>query len=259
MSDGFSRELIQRLREARHILVLSGAGASAESGIPTFRDALTGLWERFDPSQLATAEAFQADPEMVWGWQEWQRTLAARCQPNPGHLAIARLQTLVPHVTVATQNVDDLHERAGSDTVVHLHGSIHSSRCFDCGVDWAGPVPTEAELSADAPEGGRRLAPPRCLDCGGMIRPGVVWFGEPMPQREWSIAEYAAMACDVAIVVGTSSVVYPAAELPRLAHSWGALVVEVNLERGGLEDLGGHFLGGAAGQVLPALVDTAWP
>ena len=248
MTAEFSPELLRRLREARHILVLTGAGASAESGIPTFRDALTGLWEIFDPAQLATADAFEDDPELVWGWYEWRRALVARCAPNAGHDAIARMQALAPRVSVVTQNVDDLHERAGSAEVIHLHGSIDAPRCFDCGLGWDGGQQPPSEPA--------RLAPPRCPDCGGMIRPGVVWFGEALPQREWLAAEAAANSCDLALVVGTSSLVYPAADLPRQALASGATVVEVNLEPGGL---GGHYLCGRAGEVLPSLVDAAWP
>ncbi len=232
-------------------MVLTGAGASAESGIPTFRDALTGLWKRFDPTQLATAKAFEADPELVWGWYEWRRTLVARCAPNPGHDAIARLQGLAPQVTVVTQNVDDLHERAGSAAVIHVHGSIGAPRCFDCARGWSSRDPVPADPA--------RLAPPRCADCGGMIRPGVVWFGESLPPREWAAAESAARSCDLILVVGTSSLVYPAADLPRLAAASGAVLVEVNPDLGGLDGLDGHFLRGAAGEVLPALIAAAWP
>lgn len=250
MSSTFSPDLLASLRTARHIVVLTGAGASAESGIPTFRDALTGLWERFDPAQLATAEAFEDDPELVWGWYEWRRALVARCEPNPGHRAIARLQSLAPKVTVVTQNVDDLHERAGSDGVIHVHGRLDAPRCFDCGRAGAERLAVPADPS--------RLAPPRCEDCGGPIRPGVVWFGEPLPDLEWSAAETAARTCDVILVVGTSSLVYPAAGLPRLAWASGAVVAEANPDLGGL-DVESHGLRGAAGEVLPALVDAAWP
>lgn len=251
MNPEFTPDLIERLRVAQHILVLTGAGASAESGIPTFRDALTGLWERFDPTQLATSEAFEADPELVWGWYEWRRALVAGCEPNDGHRAIARMQSLAKKVTVVTQNVDDLHERAGSSGVIHVHGSINAPRCFDC------DVPHEVSALAES-EG--RLPPPRCSECGGMVRPGVVWFGEPLPQEEWLRAESAARSCDAVVVVGTSSLVYPAADLPRLAQTAGAVVAEVNLDPDALGNAGDrYFLRGAAGEVLPALVDAVWP
>ena len=152
---------------------------SAESGIPTFRDALTGLWERFDATDLATPDAFLKDEELVWGWYEWRRMKVLRAQPNPAHLAIAALAQHVPTLTVVTQNVDDLHERAGSVGVLHLHGSLHSPRCADCGQAHILPPGIPGE-----PDGGRRLRPPPCRHCGGAVRPGVVWFDEDLPIKE---------------------------------------------------------------------------
>ena len=161
--------LIIALQRAKHVVVFTGAGVSAESGIATFRDALTGLWERFDVKYLATPEAFLRDEELVWGWYEWRRMKVLRAQPNPAHIAIAALARYVPKLTVITQNVDDLHERAGSFGVLHLHGSLHSPRCAACSQAHSLPrgVPEE-------PEGGRRVRPPRCMNCGGAVRPGVV-------------------------------------------------------------------------------------
>jgi NAD-dependent deacetylase len=170
--------LILALRGARHVAVLTGAGVSAESGIPTFRDALTGLWERFDAEQLATPAAFRRDPDLVWGWYEWRRMKVLRAQPNPAHIAIAVMQCRVPRLTLITQNVDDLHERSGSTDVIHLHGSLHALRCFTC----ARPHRL-VEGVPEEPEGGRRLPPLRCAHCGEAIRPGVVWFGEPASAR----------------------------------------------------------------------------
>lgn len=168
------------LREAKHVVVFTGAGASAESGIPTFRDALTGLWARFDPSRLATQEAYRAEPDLCWGWYKWRRRKVAQAQPNHAHLAIVELAKHVPKVTVVTQNVDDLHERAGNQGVIHLHGSLHSPRCLDCGATYTSPLSSEA-----LPEEGARIEPPRCSSCSGNVRPGVVWFGEMLPEQAW--------------------------------------------------------------------------
>lgn len=240
-----------RLREARQVVVFTGAGVSAESGIPTFRDAMTGLWSRFDPAELATPEAFERDPALVWGWYEWRRARVARATPNPAHLAIARLSRLVPRLTLVTQNVDDLHERAGSEAI-HLHGSLFTPRCFAC----AAPAETGALFEGDD---GARIDPPACAACGGPIRPGVVWFGEPLPAGALERSFEAARHCDVMFSVGTSSVVHPAAEIPVAAAQAGALVVQVNPGRTPLDDLAACNLRGAAGSILPELLRQAWP
>jgi NAD-dependent deacetylase len=246
--------LIETLRRTRHLLVLTGAGASAESGIPTFRDALTGLWSRFDAASLATPDAFARDPDLVWGWYAWRRMKALHAAPNPGHRAIAALAARVPRLTLVTQNVDDLHERAGSPEVLHLHGSLHAPRCVRCArpFDLAPGVP-------DEPAGGRRLAPPRCPQCGGAIRPGVVWFGESLPPAVLGAAEAAARACDLCLTVGTSSLVYPAAALPGIARAAGAALVQVNPSPTPLDGMARHTLRGTCAEVLPALLAAAWP
>lgn len=238
----------QRLREARHVVVFTGAGASAESGIPTFRDALTGLWERFDPAQLATSEAFRADPSFCWGWYEWRRHKILRAQPNGAHLAIAELARYVPKLTVVTQNVDDLHERAGSRDVIHLHGSLHSPRCIDCGQAHT------LTLTSDAlPEDGSRIEPPRCTACSGYVRPGVVWFGEMLPEDACSVGLAAAQECDVFLSIGTSGIVYPAAELPLRALGHGASIVHINPVRFDVSSQE-HFLEGPASVMLQKLL-----
>lgn len=246
--------IAQTLRSAAQVVVFTGAGVSAESGIPTFRDALSGLWQRFDPAELATAEAFRRDPALVWGWYEWRRARVVQAQPNPAHLAIAALARHVPRLTLVTQNVDDLHERAGSVAVIHLHGSLHAPRCFDCARPFAGLAAVPQE-----PAEGRRIEPPRCPHCGGRVRPGVVWFGEELPAQALQQACAAAEGCDLLLSVGTSGVVWPAAQIPGLALQAGATVVHVNPQpvatRGGHE----HCLVGAAGAVLPALLElTGW-
>lgn len=240
-------DLLNALRDAQHLVVFTGAGVSAESGVSTFRDALTGLWARFDPMQLATPEAFLADPALVWGWYEWRRQLLLKAQPNPAHQAIVKLAEQVPKLTVITQNVDDLHERAGSRNVLHLHGSIFKPRCFNCAKPY-----TLAAAPAMSHE--QALPPPLCPDCQGMIRPGVVWFGEALPQAEMEAAFTAAEHCDVLLSIGTSGVVQPAAQIPQLALRGGAWVAHINPEPVNCQHPRELSLVGAAGHILPLLL-----
>ena len=248
------QELIAALQQAKQVVVFTGAGVSAESGIPTFRDALTGLWERFDAEDLATPDAFRRDKELVWGWYEWRRMQVLRSLPNPAHVAIAELARHVPRLTVVTQNVDDLHERAGSAEVLHLHGSLHTPRCFACGR--AHILPSEIPQE---PEGGRRLRPPLCTHCGGSVRPGVVWFGESLPQDVLDAAFAAARACDLLFAIGTSGLVQPAVRIPVLAMQTGAKVVQVNPTATALDEECTWNLRGAAGAVMPMLLHAAFP
>lgn len=242
----------QLLRNAQHVVVFTGAGASAESGIPTFRDALTGLWERFDPAQLATPEAFRADPSLCWGWYEWRRLKVIQAQPNGAHFAIAELAKHVSRLTVVTQNVDDLHERAGSQGVIHLHGSLHSPRCIDCGHSYQLPESLEA-----LPEAGSRIEPPRCRTCDGYVRPGVVWFGEILPEDAWRAGIEAAEECDLFLSIGTSGMVYPAAEIPLRALGHGATVAHVNPVRFEVSSQE-HFLEGPASARMQSLLHDAF-
>lgn len=238
-----SPTLEHALAEARHVAVLTGAGVSAESGVPTFR-ARDGLWARYDPTQLATREAFEHDPELVWRWYSWRRTLIRGVQPNPGHYALAEMESLFPRFTLVTQNVDSLHRRAGSRDVHELHGNIEHSRCIRC----ARPFPGDAAPPSDAV--------PHC-GCGGAVRPGVVWFGESLPENELQYAESAARDCDLFLSVGTSGLVYPAAGLPRMARQSGAYVVEINPEPGADPAAFDECIAGLSGVVLPLLLDTA--
>lgn len=242
------------LLAAKYVAIFTGAGVSAESGIPTFRDALAGLWETFDAEMLATPEAFRRDPALVWGWYEWRRQMVLRARPNPAHLAIARLASLVPRLNVITQNVDDLHERAGSTGVIHLHGSFFQPRCFVCSTLY---VLSPGE--PDEPDGGRRLEPPRCGHCGGLVRPGVVWFGEALPQDAFAQAEQAVRDCDLMFSIGTSSVVYPAAALPFQAAARGAKVIQINPAATELDEVAFWNLRGSAGTVMDRLIRTTWP
>ncbi len=237
----FDARLIGRLRAARHIAALTGAGISAESGLATFRDAQTGLWARFDPHELATPSAFARNPQLVWDWYAWRRELAAAALPNAGHAALAELERRLPEFTLITQNVDGLHQRAGSRNVVELHGNIGRVKCSREG--------TLVERWAASPG-----AVPRCAQCGALLRPDVVWFEESLPEHALAAAEDAVRRCEVLLVVGTSAEVYPAAALPERARRSGALVVEINPHATALSESADHVLRAAAGVALPALV-----
>jgi len=244
--------LISALRFASRIVVLTGAGVSAESGIPTFRDKQTGLWEHYDAMELATPDAFARDPALVWGWYEWRRAHVLRAAPNNAHRAIAQLEKKAPQFTLVTQNVDDLHERAGSKSILHLHGEITRPYCERCRERHA--LPTAIPL---LPAHGALLNPPRCASCGGTIRPGVVWFGEALPQHAWLAARKAAEESEVFIVCGTSSLVQPAASLTGIASAAGATTIQINPNV--TDSIVTHTLRGAAGTVLPQLLAEAWP
>lgn len=227
------------------LVVLSGAGMSAESGVPTFRDAQTGLWERYDPSALATPEAWARDRDTVWAWYRWRERLVSGAEPNAGHVAVARAQAH-RDVVVVTQNVDDLHERAGSSRVHHVHGSLFAHRCDTCDAPMeVGPPPAEPV---------DRLTPPSCDRCGGRARPGVVWFGEMLPGRPWDAAVDAVTSAAAVLVVGTSGLVHPAASLPGLAADARIPVVEVNPGPSGLGSEVSVHVRATAGQALPQLL-----
>lgn len=228
------------LNTRTRIAALTGAGISAASGIPTFRGAADSLWHDHRPEELATPEAFARDPELVWRWYDWRRGLIAGARPNAAHRALVDLAESVADVVVVTQNVDGLHAAAGSRRVIEFHGSIWRVRCLDCGAereDRRHPLPV----------------PPRCDGCGGLLRPGVVWFGEAIDPANLAAADAAARRCDLFLVIGTSGVVYPAAGLAGTARASGAHVLEFNLERGAGRGAG-LFVPGDAAQTLPLLV-----
>ncbi len=231
------------LAEAERVVVLTGAGISAESGVPTFRGA-GGLWRQHRPEDLATPEAFARGPRLVWEWYDWRRARVAKAEPNPGHLALVQLERRVPDFTLITQNVDGLHQRAGSRRVLKLHGDIWTLHCLGCGLE---------ETNHDVP---LREIPPRC-SCGGLFRPGVVWFGEALPADILRHAMEAAAHAQVFLVVGTSAVVQPAASLPLLAQRNGAKLVEVNLEETPLSAQADASFWGKAGKLLPRLLEAA--
>jgi len=247
------KTIIKALRAATRIAVLTGAGVSAESGIPTFRDKQTGLWENFDAAALATPDAFERDPTLVWGWYEWRRGLVLSAQPNAGHRAIVAMTDYVPNFTLITQNVDDLHERAGSTKVIHLHGELLKPYCESCRRPHS-----LAEGIPNSPPGGARREPPRCQSCGARIRPGVVWFGESLPQDQWTAAREAARHCDFFICCGTSALVQPAASLVDIAIDAGATAVQINPNPADADDSVTFTLRGPAGTVLPRLVAATW-
>ena len=230
----------QWLAEADSIAILTGAGISAESGVPTFRGE-GGLWRNFRAEDLATPEAFARDPRLVWEWYDWRRGLIHAVEPNPGHLALAALARARRNVTLITQNVDGLHDRAGHHHILKLHGDIWRLSCTACGAEWPDrrtPLPS---------------LPPQC-QCGGMARPAVVWFGEPLSSGIFEAACRAASEADVLLVVGTSAVVYPAANLIPLARRSGAKVIEVNLEETPMSGLVDATVRGKSGEVLPRLI-----
>ena len=237
----FDGDLIAALRSARVIAALTGAGISAESGLATFRDAQTGLWARFDPRELATPSAFARNPKLVWDWYAWRREHVAEARPNAGHLALAELERRVPEFALITQNVDGLHQRAGSRSPIELHGNITRVKCSR-----EGAVVERWNALPDAV--------PRCANCGALLRPDVVWFEEMLPEQALAAADDAARRCNVLLVVGTSAEVYPAAALPALARRFGAIIVEINPNATPLSAAADYVLRDAAGVVLPALV-----
>ena len=267
--DGTLQALARRVRAARRITILTGAGVSAASGVPTFRGA-GGLWRNFRPETLATPEAFERDPGLLWEWYAWRRETIAACQPNAAHDVIAQWSVSAgnagPHAacTVVTQNVDDLHVRAGTRGLIRLHGSIWELRCgmrgSQDGVHRAGrprPGPCGPSVWRDErvplPE-----LPPRCGSCGGLARPAVVWFGEPLAAEDVAAAIQACQ-CDLFLTVGTSAVVYPAAGLVHEARRRGAYTAEINSEPTPASEAVDLCILGAAEAILPRLHRFAYP
>jgi NAD-dependent deacetylase len=242
-------KLANHLKKAQRVAVLTGAGISAESGVPTFRDAQTGLWARYRAEDLATPQAFLRNPRLVWEWYNWRRELVTRAEPNPGHRALVEMEERIPIFTLITQNVDGLHQRAGSGMrfpVIELHGNIQRNKCF-----------SEDRLVDDLEED--RQVPPRCPHCGDLLRPDVVWFGETLPEEALESALEAVSRCELFFAIGTSVLVQPAALLPSIALNSGAVLVEINTTLTPLSGQADFVLIGKSGEILPALVNLVWP
>ena len=240
----FPAQLLNAVRNAKHISVLTGSGVSAASGVPTFRDAQTGLWAQYRPEELATPEAFQRDPKLVWEWYAWRRELIRQAEPNAAHRALAQMQQQVPRLTLITQNVDNLHQQAGSMDVIELHGNLARTKCFD----------NQHIVSTWDDE----ETPPLCPQCRSLLRPDVVWFGERLPARALQLAIEAASQCDLFFSIGTSALVYPAAALPHKAERKGIPIVEINPDATPLTGAANFVLQGSAADVLPELVQIVW-
>lgn len=233
---------LRRMKQARRVAALTGAGVSAESGVPTFRGK-DGLWRSFRAEDLATPEAFARDPKLVWEWYDWRRNLIAPLSPNPGHRALARMETLFPGFTLITQNVDGLHRAAGSAAPVEMHGNIWMTRCAREGT-------VRENRQTPLPQ-----IPPRCPQCGALLRPHIVWFGEALDPEILDRAFTAAREAELFFVIGTAAAVQPAASLAGVAGERGALVVEVNVEETPVTQLAGLSLRGPSGKILPELVN----
>ncbi len=235
-------ELVNILADCRRCAVLTGAGMSAESGVPTFRGK-EGLWHTYRPEELATAEAFEADSRMVWEWYNWRRQLIGKVRPNPGHRAITDLEGRFEHFALITQNVDGLHKTAGTKNILELHGNINDNKCFGCGRSFDADVEIDPECI------------PACPDCGGKIRPDVVWFGETLDSQTIQNAFHETERADVFFSVGTSAVVHPAASLPVAAKQHGATLVEINPDPTPLSGLADFYFPAKSGELLPQLVE----
>ncbi|HEY5731228.1 MAG TPA: NAD-dependent deacylase [Anaerolineales bacterium] len=241
----FPPDLITLLQSTSSLVALTGAGVSQESGLRTFRDAQTGLWEQYKPEDLASPEAFARDPKLIWDWYAWRREAIKAVRPNPGHYALVEIEKQIPEFTLITQNVDGLHRMAGNRTVLELHGNIQRVRCSECG-EFAEAWEEDLE------------SVPQCEVCNGLLRPDVVWFGESLPLNQLEAAVEAARTCEIFFSIGTSGVVQPAASLAYAARNRGAVVVEVNAEPTPLTPKVNYFLQGKSGEVLPGLVKAVW-
>ncbi len=235
------------LNSSKSLFILTGAGISAESGIPTFRSA-DGLWKNYSATELATPEAFEKDPELVWEWYHWRQGIILKAKPNPAHYAVAELEKKFNNFLLLTQNVDNLHRRAGSNKVLELHGNIFRARCLNCGRIVHHQIEPEKEINNS----------PRC-DCGGRLRPDVVWFGEAIPQDIWQTSLEFLSTADTSIICGTSGVVWPAAAIPEMAKKSGAKTIEINLEPTPISSIVDISIQGKAGEILPQIIQTLNP
>jgi NAD-dependent deacetylase len=231
---------LKYLLQSDSLVFFTGAGISAESGIPTFRGK-NGIWNKLKPEELANFDAFLRNPQLVWEWYNHRKRIIHESEPNPGHLAIAEMEKIFPGVTVITQNIDNLHRRAGSRNIFELHGNIERNYCIKC-----------KNIFSEEPDFSKGV--PQCT-CGGLIRPDVVWFGELLPEDQFSASESAARNCDLFFIVGTSGVVYPAASLITLAKQSGARLAEINIEKTEISGLADWSFFGEAGTILPEILN----
>lgn len=242
------KQAADALREAKLVGVMTGAGVSKESGIPTYREAMTGLWSNFSFQELASPEGFRANPARVWEWYAERRIQMRAVQPNAGHIALAKLGEIVPHLHITTQNIDDLHERGGSRHILHLHGKLNEVKCYaNCQGEQT--IIPEAEFVHG------KTNPPRCPHCGAWLRPNVVWFGEMLPDGAFDYAKGIAAQANVYLVAGTSGMVFPAAELPLIAKQAGAFVIDINPDETDYNAFTDISLRGGFGEVMPKLLD----
>ena len=238
----FPEHIIKSIYNASHVVIMTGAGISAESGIPTFREAQTGLWSRYNPEELATPQAFKAHPKLVWDWYTWRKEIISKSKPNPGHYAIVELEKSVKEFTLITQNIDGLHKEAGSKTLIELHGNIFRTKC-------------QEENKFVTVESNPDQSPPVCPSCGSFLRPDVVWFSESLPSKELHSAYSAAASCDIFFSIGTSGIVQPAASLPVIAKRNKSLLIEINPNKTHLTPIMDYSFNGSAGELLPILID----
>lgn len=238
----FSHKVMESFKRAKKVVVITGAGISAESGVPTFRGA-NGLWRRYRAEDLATPHAFQRNPQLVWEWYDWRRRLISDKEPNPGHAAIAAMETLFEEFLLITQNVDGLHRKAGSRKIIEIHGSLWRVRCM-----------TEGRIFPNN-EVPLREIPPRC-ECGALLRPDVVWFGESLSEKDLADSYTALRECDCLMVVGTSAVVQPVASFPAVARNGGAFILEINVQPTPISGSVDESILGKSGEVLPRLVKS---
>ena len=228
--------------ESEHLIALTGAGVSAESGIPTFRGK-NGLWRKYRAEELATFSAFMNNPKLVWEWYSWRISMILRAKPNPAHISLAKLEKIGILKALITQNVDNLHERAGSEKIIKLHGDILTVKCISC--DY------KTRLQAPPSE-----IPPSCPQCGDLLRPGVVWFGEPLPREALEVAMLHASIADAIIVIGTSGVVYPAGAIPYIVKERNGKIIEINISRSTISPIADYFIEGKAGEILPIILSS---
>ncbi|HRF95257.1 MAG TPA: NAD-dependent deacylase [Aggregatilineales bacterium] len=245
------QQVASLIKNAKSLVILTGAGVSKESGVPTFRDAMEGLWAKYDPQQLATPRAFVKNPQLVWDWYAYRRELVSNAKPNAGHFALAHLEKIQPTLWVITQNVDDLHEQAGSTRLIRLHGNIAETICYNQCQGERVPIDKNDFVWDE-----NHTTPPKCPHCHAYLRPNVVWFEETLPRNALQSAFDISSKCDVMLVIGTSGLVSPASQLPHMAENNGATLIEINPEKSEITPYVHFHLKGASGVVLPALMEA---